>query len=195
VELARGDVGLRRRQVGLLDELDHAARFARRLGPDVAVARLGPRSRHAHHDDRAPGRLRHRGLQGARERWDIADAVIGRTHDQHRVALALRCLECGERQRGRRVAPRRFQQDGIGCASRARELVQHQVAVLLVAHDHRRCQPPAALRQAVQAQQRLLEQRARAAAQREELLGMAGPRQRPQPRAAAARHDHRANRA
>jgi hypothetical protein len=68
-------------------------------------------------------------------------------------------------------------------------LFEQQESVLVVAHHQRRRRGDAVATQRGQPLHGLLKQ-ARLAVEREELLGKAAARQRPQPRATAARHDH-----
>ena len=115
-------------------------------------------------------------------------------HHQHRVVAAFERLQRGQRQRRRRVAAHRLEQQRGGGDAQLAQLVEHQEAVLVVADDQRR--GDAAMPLAVE--------RLRGApppagtgcespVSARNCFGKPAARQRPQPRAAAAGHDHRLN--
>ena len=188
---ALGQVALGSRQVRLLDELRHPRRAQLRQRADVAVAGLRRVGRDAQDHHQAVGRQPHRLAQRLRIRRLVGHRLVRRRHHQHRILTALERLQRRQRQRRRGVAPGRLQHHRRGHLAHLAQLVQRQEAVLLVAH-HQRCgRRDVRRRQPRQAQRRFLEQAAVAVAQHQELLRIARARQRPQPRAAAAGHDHR----
>jgi hypothetical protein len=168
--------------VGLLDEARDAKRCTvRRPALDVAVGGLGRACDHAEGCELARVGRGHRRAHRTVERADIADDVVGRQHQQHRidrVGIASHSLERrvgGERDGGRGVASEGLEHGGARRNAQQSQLLGDQKAVRLVAHHHRRCR-----REALEAQQRLLQHGARTG-ERQQLLGIELARQRPQP--------------
>ena len=98
-----------------------------------------------------------------------------------------------ERHRGRGVAPHRLEQQRGAVELELAQLVEHQKAVLFIADDARRCDLDVGAGHRCGTCGGLLEQAA-IAMQDQELLGVLGARQRPQPGAAATGHDDGLNR-
>ena len=116
--------------------------------------------------------------------------MIRREHQEERLGVdpvALGARESGERGHGncrRGVAAGRLEQDRERPDADLIELLSHQETVSLVADDDRR----RGARDARRPQGGLLDHRA-LADERQELLRVHLPRQRPEPRAGAARQD------
>ncbi len=190
--LARVDVSLRRRLVRFLHEAieDEGMTMGqarhRDAAPDVTVAGLGRSRRDAEGDQRAllrqPGGAAQRRAKGAA----VADDMVRRHHRQHRIAPLGAGVERGQGEGGRRVAPDRFEDDGLRRLPRQAQLLGDDEAVFLVRNDDRRQFVEAIFaRFGVPAQHRVLQHRM-LAAQGEQLLRMLLARQRPQARAGAA---------
>jgi len=184
------EVALRGGGVGLLDEAQHpahalAARLAG-LGLDVAEAGFRRFGHDAESHQRAVPRRRNGRAHGGLERRHVADHMVGGQHQQQRVIVLRRRLQrCrGDRRRG--VAANRLEHDrGVLHADLA-QLLRGEETVFLVG-DHDRC---GAFGQRRNPQPGVLQHRA-LAGQRQELLRIGLARQRPQPRARAARKDYR----
>ena len=191
VVLAAGDVALGGGAVGLLDEfLQRAgalACFERGPRADVAVAGLGVVGDDAEGDERT---LR-RGLGADRNRLlkgrEVGDDVIGRHHQQDRIAL-LRRGQRGEGERRRGVAPHRFEHDLRRSHTDLAQLLGDDEAVFLVG-DHQRPWIHVHRRKALEAGGGFLQQGV-VAGERQQLLGIALARGRPQTRAGAAGENH-----
>jgi hypothetical protein len=158
------------------------------LGFDVAIAGL----RRAGHDPEGH-QLPRLGRRHARrhcltEGRGVADHVVGRQHQQQWILPLGRGLQGRHRHRWTGVAADGLQQDAGELNADLAHLLGHDEAVVLVADQQRRRKPG----QTLQALLGLLQQGFFAiAGQGPVLLGVAGPRQRPKPRACAAAQDHR----
>ncbi len=190
--VAADQQALRRGDVRLLNELvDRIATSRirqRSANADITVARLGARGRNAERSDEAGdggprGRLNRLG-----EHVDVADVMIGGQQEYDAVRVIALDHQRSDGGGRRRVAADRLQHDArVGDFDLA-QLLGDQKAVLFVA-DNDRCDRPGPLR----AQNSFLQQCA-FAHQPQQLLRHRLARERPQARAAAARHDHRINR-
>jgi hypothetical protein len=126
--------------------------------------------------------------QRGREGGLVGHGLVGGRDDQHRIGAVGVRGQRGQGQGRRGVAAGRLeQQGGLRVADLAQLLEQHE-AVLLVADHQRRTDRDAVAGQRRQAQHRLLEQRA-GAGQRQELLRVQRPAERPKPGAGAAGED------
>jgi hypothetical protein len=188
------DKGFRARGVGLLHEFRDRTRRPVAAGlPDVPVARLGARRYDAERHEAPFPSGRDRLRYGAAKCREICEHVVGRQHKEERlfrglaIACGVReCRERGYRDRRRGVAARRLEQDRGRCEAGLAQLLRDQEAVRLVADDERSCHP----RQAGGPERRLLDHRP-LSDERQELLRVELPRQRPEPRPRAARQDDR----
>ena len=96
------------------------------------------------------------------ERRDVADHVIGRQHQQHRIdrvrlrGVPLERRVRRERDRRRGIAAEGLEHDGARLDAQLPQLLGHQEAVRLVADHHRR-----GGREPIEPQQRLLQHGAR----------------------------------
>ncbi len=183
---------------GKLDRrlLDEALHMTHAVGQqlaklDVAIARVRPGGRHAKGDD-GPlvgmrGRDRQRPVKGA----GIGNRVVGRHDHQDCVLAAGQRQRCGQRERGRRIAPGRFHhQPALHAAGL--QLFAGDEAMLVAADDDGVGLDLVTGGEALHAQQRGLQQRV-LADQVDQLLGEMFSRQRPQPRAGAAGQHHGRN--
>jgi hypothetical protein len=187
-------IALGERLVGLLDEtpdriaaLATVAAVARRADLDVAVARFRAARQHAERDDRAFLCVTRRACDRVLERADVDDHVIGRHHREHRIVRERARVERGERERGRRVARRRLEQD-----ARRRGTVGHLRSAerpMLFATDEQQRVVERRVRDAVQTT-RGRRQRRFVRRQLDQLLRKLLARQRPEARAGAAGEDH-----
>ena len=132
----------RSRGVGLLDEprdAKHAVVTGNRLAAlDVAVAGrrvIGPDAeRREESRSRAGGRRQHRDM----ECLHIADQMIGRQHEHHRIGIGALQRERSDRHRRSGIASDRLENlHARWCADRA-QLLGDEKAVLAVADDRRR---------------------------------------------------------
>ena len=180
---AAGEIGLGRRQVGLLDETFDGARaaFGRSRRLDIAVAGFGRRRHDAESDQGPLLRRRQGGQHGGPEPGFVANHMIRGQDQQHRIIARGHRLQRGHGDRGRRVATHRFEQEGGRCRPDLTQLFGHDEPMFFVGHDQGRLRA----RQAAQAQCRLLQQRM-LADQGNELLRIGLPRQGPEPRAGTA---------
>jgi hypothetical protein len=172
---------------GFSTKLLHGGGAVLRGGADVAVARLGAVGHHAEGDQLALLREAGAGDQRGAEGVGIADDMVGGQHQQHGVVALLAVLQRGgggQRHGRRRVAADGLEQDGRGLHAGLAELLGHQEAMFLVAHDDGIGEPV----EAVEAAERGL-QHGVLAHQRQQLLRIQLARQRPEPRAGAARED------
>ena len=184
-EIAGLDVVLGGRLVRLLDEFGNAADLAGHGFARADVAVFGRRALRLDaegHDAPALG-----GDQplatGSDKGWRIADDVIGRQRQHHRLVVA-RLRESGAGgDRRTRIPPHRLQQHVRRDADFG-ELFQHHEAVGRIGDDDRTLEQ-GRIRHPLE---RVLKGRARAE-QRQELLGAPLARGRPQPRPGAAAHD------
>lgn len=184
--VAAGQIGLGRCRVGLLDKtVERARRATGKLcpGPDVAVAGFRLVRRDAE-GDHCPG-VSMGGAQRHRvaESGGVADHMIGRHDQQHRIGRA--GGERSQRQRRRGVAPHRFEQQRRRLDVDLAQLFCCQETVFLVAYDER-CGNRQSWRTGTQ--RGVLQQRA-LAVQRQQLLRIAFARQRPEAGAGAAAQD------
>ena len=123
-----------------------------------------------------------RRLEGRR----IADDVIGGRHHEDGAGIRRLRLERRERDRGRRIAADRLQEDRRGGTAERAQLFGDRKAVRLVA-DNDRC--PGA-RDAGESQGRVLQHRV-FAGQGQELFRIHLTRKRPEARSRPARQNHR----
>ena len=190
VVVAGGEIGLGALAVGLLDEggdLQGAVRPGDgRARPDVAIAGLRPVGGDAEGDEPLPAR----GARGAVDRGEEArhrgDGMVGGQDQHQRVRLLRQQQQRRDADRRRRVAAQRLEHDRLRRHAGEAKMLGHDEAMLVIGDHHRRREAGAV----GHPQRRLLQQRA-LAQQRQELLGVERPRQRPQPRPGAARQDHR----
>lgn len=117
----------------------------------------------------------------------FGDDVVGRHHQQDRIALLHR-NQRGQSERRRGVASHRLEYDLWRTYADLAELFGDDEAILLVGDDQR-TRVDLAAGEVLQAQRGLLQQRA-LAGKGEELLGIALARRRPQSGAGAAGEDH-----
>ena len=158
----------------------------RRAALDIAIAGLRPTRGNAE-GDQPPGRgRRQRGSDRGEEAVGRADVVIGGQHQQQRFRIALAENEGGGGGGRRGVAADRLEHDRLGLDRQVAQLLGDQEAMILVADQQRRGE---AGRIADPLHRRL--QQADIGDQRHDLLRIGGTRQRPQPRAGAARENHR----
>ena len=115
----------------------------------------------------------------------VADQVIRRQHEHHRVGIRALQRKRGDRDRRRGVAPDRLEDLGTRRRIDRAQLLGDEEAVLVVAHDRRRL----GAGEPAQPLDRLLQHRP-LGDERQELLRQQLPRHRPEPAAgAAAEHD------
>ena len=178
---------LRDVQGRLLDELcDRVGGPCALASPDVAIAgfrrvRDDPEGHELAVARKArgnPGRL----LKPVR----IANHVIGRRDDERGVRIDPHGLQCRQRDRRRGITADGLEQNGARMDCHRAQLLGDREAMRFVA-DHDRL---ARSRDARQAKRRLLQHGA-LAGERQELLRIHFARQRPEPRARAARQDYR----
>ena len=138
--LAGGDVGLGAGEIRLLDKggdtVDSTLRFA---APDVAIAGLGLVRHDAEGDELAVARCAKADLDRLVEALDVADHVVGRHHQQHRIGTVRRS-RADRRQRGHRDGRRRVTADGLEddrrrLAAHPAQLLGDDEAMLLVADN------------------------------------------------------------
>ncbi len=187
VVVAALDVGLGGGEVGLLDEgLDLPCGAAQRLAaPDVAVAR---RRRVRLDAEQHQGALASGGqarVDGGEEVGLRRDGVVGRHDEDQGVRVLGAGQQGGAGDGGGRVPGGGLQHDGGRRRADLAQLLGDDEAVLGVGHDHDRME---ALR-IPDPQGGLLQHGARPG-QRQELLGIALARERPQAGARTARQDH-----
>jgi hypothetical protein len=174
--------------VGLLDErLDRQQCGAIELGarPDIAVVRGRVRGGDAEGHDAAGGRRRSALPTSRAKLVRLADDVVGREHEHHRLRIALGGQHRGNRDGGTRVPTHRLEHD-IGLDAAFAQLLRHHKAEIRIGDDDRAREQLGVLN----AGKHLLEGRV-LPDQRHELLRHALARHRPQPRSCAAAHDHR----
>ena len=187
---AIGQVSLGGVQVGLLDKSRHGA-HALRIGgtcPNVAKPRLGAIRRDAQDHDVTTRSRVDRLAQCRREGRFVGHGLVSRRHHQDRILPLGGRLQRRQRHGRRGVAAHGLQQQAGWFGLELSQLVEHQESVLFVAHHTGRSDLVAISRQRLKTQVRQLEQRL-VALQHQELLGVHGPRQRPQPGAGTAGHD------
>ena len=179
---AIGQVGFGGLQVGLFDKSSHGAHAlgVSAAGADVAKAGFGLVWGDAQDNDVAIRRGADGRLQGGRVGLRVGHRLVGRGDDQDGVAAIGRGLQrCQGDGRGG-VAASGLQQQRRGLALQFAQLVQHQKAVLFIAHhaglEHRDVVGP----QGLQAQVGLLEQALVVVLQDQKLLGVQRTRQGPQ---------------
>ena len=179
----------RGRGVGLLDEprdAKHAIVTLDRLAAlDVTVAGrgvIGPDAeRREETRARAGCRLQHRDM----ECLHIADQVIGRQHEHHRIGIGALERERSDRNRRRGIASDRLEDLHARRRVDRAQLLGDEKAVLAVADDRRRL----GAGEATQPLDGLL-QHGPLGHERQELLGQQLARHRPEPAAAAATEDN-----
>lgn len=159
-----------------------AAMRVRSAALDVAVTGFGPVGHDAKGDHGALAShgvgLHHGGVQGG----PVSDDVVGGHGQQDGVCVTFARLQGGQGQGRSGVAARRFEQDARVCDTHAHQLPSGQKTVLCVADDDGRSIQHHAVRQAVQAQRRVL-QHGVFTRQGQKLLGIGLARERPQARA------------
>ena len=182
------DVGLRRRQVGLLDETaDAVAALGQFLAAgDVAIPDFRPIGVDAErHQPILVGQ--HRGPSHRVAECNlILDQVIGGKNQHGRLRVIGQQVQRRNGDRRRGIARHRFQQDATMRHPDLLELLTDHETMVLAANGDRRLH----IRQRVRAQHGLLVQRT-ITDQRQELLGLVLSRQRPQPGPAAAAENDR----
>ena len=177
------------RGIGFLDEardlegaLDAGQGLA--LG-DVAIAGFRGGGLHAEGDDMAGARRGGGGAQRGGECFGVGDSGVGGHDPEHAVGVFLRREDAGDRDRRCAVAADRLEQDARPRDAGIAQLLGDDEAVVVVG-DHDRGGEPAADRPTGGfLQQGLLGE------ERPELLRIAFPRDRPEPRAGAAGQDDR----
>ena len=185
-ELTRGHIGSRALGIRLLDELEHAQRGGRpgqgHPRADVAEPGRGPGGLDADGDEVSLTGHRRRLADHRLERRLVGDDVVGRERADHGIRVETLDDGGGEPDGGHRVARRRLRQHVRG--AQPRQLRPHGRGVRRPGdHDH----PVGGER--LEPVDGRLQQRAAAAGEVEEELGVAGPAQRPQPGAGATGGD------
>ena len=158
------------------------ALVAERLpAPDVPISGLRLGRCHAEGDERAIARGLGGDLDGVVESFEVGDDVIGRQDEKQGISVVAAQHERGG---GRRVPAVGLQDDGRGCYADLPKLLGHDEAVLVVAHDERRGEAFG-----VGDAARGFLQQGVVGNERQELLGIERPRERPQARSHAAGED------
>jgi hypothetical protein len=175
------------RGIRLFDEgLHRKRRAAVKLGagPDIAVIGRRERRRDAEGDDQAVGRGSHRFKARAGKGIRVADHVIGGKHDHGRRRIARGGEHRGDADRHGGIAAYRFEHD-VTLDGASAHLLGDDETKIRIGDDDR----PVEYRLVTDTAEHLLKRRA-LPDQQHELLGHALARDRPQPRARAAAHDH-----
>ncbi len=189
---AGGEIAARSLLVGLFGErldVEHAGELREGIAAaDVAVARVRTGGRDAEQHEASRGRHVCRPAHRADEGGLILDDLVGRGHDQDARWVLARHMQRGNRDGGCRIARHGLEHDRARACPDAPGLLLNQEAVVGIADDGWRLEAQLG---SEPLQRGGKEARGLAAGEADELLGVHGPRQRPQPRAGAAGKDDR----
>ena len=186
VVVARGDEIPGHRGARLLDEARDAIDLAARRTPlDVPIPGLRDRRHYAEGDELSLLRGAEGGMHRLVESRNVPNHVVGRKHEQQRIAGRLRGRRfegrVGRQSDGRRrIAARGLEHDRLWLDAQLAQLLRHEKTVRLVTDHHR-----GRRRQALEPQRGLLDHGA-FARERQKLLRVKLARERPQARAGAA---------